>query len=143
MHPGRQLAVLGLVFIVLYLLVFFAGGAKGSFSDRLEPKLGLHLGGGPQATYIASQLGEPPTQEAMETAKEIIESRVNALGVSEAEVVIQGNNTIVVSLAGEADDQLKDLAQAANMRFRLLTGVTGDVAESAVNPAPPSAAPSA
>ncbi|MEV6301679.1 protein translocase subunit SecD [Actinoplanes sp. NPDC051861] len=143
MHPGRQLAVLGLVFVVLYLLVFFAGGAKGSFSDRLEPKLGLDLVGGTQATYIASQLGEPPTQEAMETAKEIIESRVNALGVSEAEVVIQGNNTIVVSLAGEADDQLKDLSQAANMRFRLLTGVTGDVAESAVNPASPSAAPSA
>ncbi|MFC7531297.1 protein translocase subunit SecD [Actinoplanes sp. GCM10030250] len=143
MHPGRQLAVLGLVFVVLYLLVFFAGGAKGSFSDRLEPKLGLDLIGGTQATYIASQQGAPPTREAMETAKEIIESRVNALGVSEAEVVIQGNNTIVVSLAGEADDQLKDLSQAANMRFRLLTGVTGDVAAAALNPAAPSPSASA
>jgi preprotein translocase subunit SecD len=142
MHPGRQLGVLGLVFVVLYLLVFFAGGAKGSFTDRLEPKLGLDLVGGTQATYIASQQGAPPTQEAMETARRIIESRVNALGVSEAEVVIQGNNTIVVSLAGEADDQLKDLSQAANMRFRLLTGTTIDVSAAALNPAPPSAAPS-
>ncbi|MFF0377807.1 protein translocase subunit SecD [Actinoplanes missouriensis] len=138
MHPGRQLGVLGLVFVVLYLLVFFAGGAKGSFTDRLEPKLGLDLVGGTQATYIASQQGEPPTPEAMETAREIIESRVNALGVSEAEVVIQGNNTIVVSLAGEADDQLKDLSQAANMRFRLLTGTTMDVSSAALNPASPS-----
>ncbi|MEU4427728.1 protein translocase subunit SecD, partial [Actinoplanes sp. NPDC024001] len=148
MHPGRQLAVLGLVFVVLYLAVFFAGGAKGSFTDRLEPKLGLDLVGGTQATYIASQQGEPPSQEAMQQAQEIIESRVNALGVSEAEVVIQGNNTIVVSLAGEAEDQLKDLSQAANMRFRLLTGVTGDVAATAVNPPAPTpsasgAAPSA
>lgn len=138
MHPGRQLGVLGLVFVVLYLLVFFAGGAKGSFTDRLEPKLGLDLVGGTQATYIASQQGAPPTQEAMETARQIIESRVNALGVSEAEVVIQGNNTIVVSLAGEAEDQLKDLSQAANMRFRLLTGTTMDVSSAALNPASPS-----
>ncbi|GLY06214.1 protein translocase subunit SecD [Actinoplanes sp. NBRC 101535] len=135
--------MLGLVFVVLYLAVFFAGGASGSFTDRLKPKLGLDLVGGTQATYIASQAGAPPTQEAMKTAQEIIESRVNALGVSEAEVVIQGNNTIVVSLAGEAEDQLKDLSQAANMRFRLLTGVTGDVSASALNPASPTPSASA
>jgi preprotein translocase subunit SecD len=141
MHPGRQLGVLGLVFVVLYLCVFFAAGASGSWKQRLEPKLGLDLVGGTQATYIASQQGGQPTPEAMERAREIIENRVNALGVSEAEVVIQGNNTIVVSLAGEAKEQLKSLGQAANMRFRLLTAVTGDVAASALNP--PSPTPSA
>jgi len=52
MHPGRQLAVLGLVFVVLYLLVFFGAGAKGSFSNRLHPQLGLDLVGGTQATYL-------------------------------------------------------------------------------------------
>ncbi|GAA1592213.1 hypothetical protein GCM10009828_016440 [Actinoplanes couchii] len=135
--------MLGLVFVVLYLLVFFGAGASGTWKDRLEPKLGLDLIGGTQATYIASQQGAPPTKEAMELAQEIIESRVNALGVSEAEVVIQGNNTIVVSLAGKADDQLKDLSKAANMRFRLLTGVTGDVASVALNPPSPSPSVSA
>ncbi|GAA4927513.1 hypothetical protein GCM10025331_08500 [Actinoplanes utahensis] len=134
--------MLGLVFLVLYLAVFFAADAKGSWKDRLEPKLGLDLIGGTQATYVASQLGQPPTTEAMKTAQEIIESRVNALGVSEAEVVIQGRDTIVVSLAGKAEDQLKDLSNAANMRFRLLTGVTGDVAESALNPTTPAPSPS-
>ena len=142
MHPGRQLAVLGLIFVVLYLLVFFAGGAKGSFTDRLEPKLGLDLVGGTQATYIASvQGGQTPSKESMERARDIIEERVNALGVSEAEVVIQGERNIVVSLAGEANDQLKDLSQAAQMRFRLVIGVAGDVSSVALNP--PSAAPSA
>ncbi|WP_436527800.1 protein translocase subunit SecD [Actinoplanes sp. HUAS TT8] len=138
MHPGRQLGVLGLIFVVLYLLVFFAGDAKGSFTERLKPKFGLDLVGGTQATYIATQAGGDPTQEAMDQARQIIENRVNALGVSEAEVVVQGRNTIVVSLAGKADDQLKDLGNAANMRFRLLIGTTGDVAASALNPASPS-----
>ncbi|HEX5204194.1 MAG TPA: protein translocase subunit SecD [Actinoplanes sp.] len=145
MHPGRQLGVLGLVFVVLYLLVFFAGGAKGGFTDRLHPKLGLDLVGGTQATYIASvQGGQVPSKESMEQAKNIIENRVNALGVSEAEVVVQGDRNIVVSLAGKADDQLKNLSQAAQMRFRLVIGATGDVSSTALNPpsAPASAAPS-
>ncbi|WP_433385632.1 protein translocase subunit SecD [Actinoplanes sp. CA-142083] len=144
MHPGRQLGVLGLVFVVLYLLVFFAGGAKGSFTDRLHPKLGLDLVGGTQATYIASvQGGQVPSKESMEQAKNIIENRVNALGVSEAEVVVQGDRNIVVSLAGKADDQLKNLSQAAQMRFRLVIGATGDVSSTALNPPSPSASASA
>jgi preprotein translocase subunit SecD len=142
MHPGRQLAVLGLVFVVLYLFVFFGAGAKGSFTERLHPKLGLDLVGGTQATYIASvQNGKVPSPESMQQAQKIMENRVNALGVSEAQVVIQGNDTIVVSLAGEAKDQLKDLSQAAQMRFRMVTQVTGDNSATAANP--PSAAPSA
>jgi len=145
MHPGRQLAVLGLVFVVLYLLVFFGAGATGSFANRLHPKLGLDLIGGTQATYQASLInGQVPPQASMEEARKIIESRVNALGVSEAEVVIEGNRNIVVSLAGEEEDQLKNVGQAAQMRFRLVLKATGDNAVTAANPptASPSAAPS-
>jgi preprotein translocase subunit SecD len=141
MHPGRHLAVLGLIFVVLYLLVFFGAGAKGSVSDRLHPKLGLDLIGGTQATYQASLInGQVPPQSSMEEARKIIESRVNALGVSEAEVVIEGNRNIVVSLAGEANDQLKNVGQAAQMRFRKVLKATGDVSATALNP--PAAAPS-
>ena len=142
MHPGRQLAVLGLVFVVLYLFVFFGGKATGGFTDRLKPKLGLDLVGGTQATYVASvQGGKVPSKDSMEQARAIIQKRVDALGVSEAEVVIQGDRNIVVSLAGHADDQLKNLSQAAQMRFRLVIGATGDVSNAALHPA--SAAPSA
>jgi preprotein translocase subunit SecD len=135
--------VLGLVFVILYLLVFFAAGAKGSFSDRVQPKLGLDLVGGTQATYQAQPQanGQLPTQQNMEEARKIIESRVNALGVSEAEVVIEGNRNIVVSLAGEAREQLKNIGQAAQMRFRMVLRATGDVSATALNP--PSVAPSA
>lgn len=134
--------MLGLIFVVLYLFAFFGSGASGSFTDRLHPKLGLDLVGGTQATYVASlQNGQAPSPDSMERSRTIIESRVNALGVSEAEVVVEGNRNIVVSLAGEADDQLKNVGQAAQMRFRKVLQATGDVAATAVNP--PSAAPSA
>ena len=135
--------MLGLIFVVLYLFVFFGSGTKGvGFADRLHPKLGLDLVGGTQATYVASvQGGKVPTKDSMEQARTIIQNRVDALGVSEAQVVIQGDRNIVVSLAGEAKDQLKDLAQAAQMRFRLVIGATGDVAQQALHPS--TATPSA
>jgi preprotein translocase subunit SecD len=142
MHPGRQLAVLGLVFVVLYLIVFFGAGASGSFTNRLHPKLGLDLVGGTQATYQAQPGpdGKLPSPENMEEARKIIDSRVNGLGVTEAEVVIEGNRNVVVSVAGEAKDQLKNVGQAAQMRFRKVLKATGDVSATALNP--PSAAPS-
>jgi preprotein translocase subunit SecD len=143
MHPGRQLAVLGLLFVILYAIVFFGAGAKGSWQDRLEPKLGLDLIGGTQATYVASLAGgQAPPQASMEEARKIIDQRVNALGVAEAEVVVEGNRNIVVSVAGEANDQLKNVGQAAQMRFRKVLKATGDNAAVAANPPAASAAPS-
>jgi preprotein translocase subunit SecD len=143
MRPGRQLAVLGLLFVVLYLFVFFGSGASGSVKDRLHPKLGLDLVGGTQVTYVASlENGKVPPQSSMQEAKRIIEERVNALGVSEAEVVIEGNQNIVVSKAGAADDALKDVGQAARMNFRKVIKATGDNSAAAVNPPAATPAPS-
>ncbi|MFI7599669.1 protein translocase subunit SecD [Actinoplanes sp. NPDC049681] len=145
-HPGRQLAVLGLLFAILYVLVFWGPGTKGlGYQDRLHPKLGLDLIGGTQATYVASLAnGQAPSRESMEESRKIIDQRVNALGVAEAEVVVEGNRNIVVSVAGEANDQLKNVGQAAQMRFRKVLKATGDTAAVAVNPpaVTPSAAPS-
>ncbi|MCW6010278.1 protein translocase subunit SecD [Micromonospora sp. CPCC 205371] len=126
MRPGRQLAVLGLIFVVLYLLVFFAG-ASGSFADRLHPRLGLDLIGGSRVTYTASTMdGKDPSADSLEEARQIIEARANAYGVSEAEVVTEGNSNIVVSLAGESNDALAELGEAAELRFRKVLKVTTD-----------------
>ncbi|MEV4763120.1 protein translocase subunit SecD [Micromonospora chokoriensis] len=139
MRPGRQLAVLGFIFVVLYLLVFFAGGASGSFKDRLEPRLGLDLIGGTRVTLEATNSvdGKPPTAENLEEARQIIESRVNAFGVAEAEVVTEGNRNIVISLPGENRD-LTDVGSAAELRFRkVLKAADG----SGTIAAPPAATP--
>ncbi len=120
-RPGRQLAVLGLLFVVLYLMVFFLNVPKGgsSFHDRLQPRLGLDLIGGTQVTYEAQMpTGVAPPPESLEEARAIIEQRVNALGVSEAEVVVEGDRNIVVSKAGEDAEALREVGQAAQLRFR-------------------------
>ncbi|MBX7267925.1 protein translocase subunit SecD [Micromonospora sp. Llam7] len=119
MRPGRQLAVLGGIFVVLYLLVFFSGGASGGWKDRLEPRLGLDLVGGTRLTLEATNTldGRAPTAENLERARQIIESRVNAYGVAEAEVVTEGDRNIVISLPGENRD-LNEVGSAAELRFR-------------------------
>ncbi|MFG1675821.1 protein translocase subunit SecD [Micromonospora sp. NPDC049282] len=145
MRPGRQLAVLGFIFVVLYLLVFFSGGASGGWKDRLEPRLGLDLIGGTRLTLEATNTvdGKPPTSANLEEARQIIESRVNAYGVAEAEVVTEGNRNIVISLPGQNRD-LTDVGSAAELRFRkVLKATDGSGAAAAPAPSPSaSAAPS-
>lgn len=139
MRPGRQLAVLGFIFVVLYLLVFFSG-ASGSLKDRLEPRLGLDLIGGTRVTLEATNSvdGQPPTAENLEEARQIIESRVNAFGVAEAEVVTEGNRNIVISLPGENRD-LTDVGSAAELRFRKVIKAADGSGTAAVPP--PAATP--
>ncbi|MFI6823971.1 protein translocase subunit SecD [Micromonospora sp. NPDC050187] len=142
MRPGRQLAVLGAIFVVLYLLVFFAGGASGGWKDRLEPKLGLDLVGGTRLTLEATNSvdGGPPSAESLEEARTIIDNRVNALGVAEAEVVTEGDRNIVISLPGENRD-LSEVGTAAELRFRKVLKVA-DGSGAAATPPPATPAPS-
>ncbi|MGW5670622.1 protein translocase subunit SecD [Micromonospora sp. NPDC003776] len=142
MRPGRQLAVLGLIFVVLYLLVFFSGGASGGWKDRLEPRLGLDLIGGTRLTLEATNSldGKPPTAANLEEARQIIESRVNAYGVAEAEVVTEGNRNIVISLPGENRD-LTNVGNPAELRFRkVLKATDGSGAAAAPAPSPSASA---
>jgi preprotein translocase subunit SecD len=137
MHPGRQIAILAGIFVILYSLVFFAG-ANGSVQDRLHPKLGLDLVGGTRMTLQATTNdGQPPSAESLNQARDIIEQRVNARGVSEAEVVTEGNRNIVVSLPGENAD-LSGISQTAELRFRKVLDVTNGT-----GPAPAAPTPSA
>ncbi|GAA0371834.1 protein translocase subunit SecD [Micromonospora gifhornensis] len=149
MRPGRQLAVLGGILVVLYLLVFFAGGASGGWKDRLEPRLGLDLVGGTRLTLEATNTldGRAPTADNLEQARQIIESRVNAYGVAEAEVVTEGDRNIVVSLPGENRD-LTEIGSAAELRFRKVlkivdgSGAIPSPAPSPSDSADPAATPS-
>jgi preprotein translocase subunit SecD len=134
MRPGRQLAVLAGIFVVLYLLVFFAGNASGSFTDRLAPKLGLDLVGGTRMTLEATSLNnQPPTAANLEEARTIINNRVNGLGVAEAEVVTEGNRNIVISLPGQSRD-LSQVGNPAELRFRKVLKATNGSDPSAAQP---------
>ncbi|MBO0870707.1 MAG: protein translocase subunit SecD, partial [Micromonosporaceae bacterium] len=107
---SRYLLVLVIILIGLYALVFLTGNKSAS------PKLGLDLRGGTSMTLSAVNQagGQAPTAERLNTARSIIANRVDASGVSEAEVVISGNKNIVVNVAkGMNEDELRRLVQPA------------------------------
>ncbi|WP_027343437.1 protein translocase subunit SecD [Hamadaea tsunoensis] len=140
MRPGRQLAVLAGLFVLLYLIVFLGG--SGSWHNRLHPRLGLDLVGGLQMTLEAQ--GKAPSSTELEQARQIIEDRVNGYGVAEAEVVTESNKNIVISIPGNDSTNLNDVGQPAQMYFRKVLNVTQDYADAlAAATASPSASTSA
>ena len=92
----------------------------GSFDKDLKIQLGLDLVGGVQALLEADL---PPdvevTKENMQTARRIIEDRVNGLGVSEAVVQIAGDRRILVELPGQRDPEqaLSTIKDTALLEF--------------------------
>lgn len=90
-------------------LVFFTGDRSAS------PKLGIDLQGGTRITLVPQ--GEEPTQEQLSQAREILEGRVNGMGVSGAEVVADGN-TLVITVPGEDASQAQAVGQTSQLLFR-------------------------
>ncbi|HET9140411.1 protein translocase subunit SecD [Actinophytocola sp.] len=115
-RPGRYLAIFLFIVVLLYGLVF------GTGNHQATPKLGIDLQGGTRVTLTArTENGQDPSQESLDTARRIIEARVNGIGVSGAEVVLDGNQ-IVITVPGEGGDQAKALGQTAKLYFREVIG---------------------
>ncbi len=130
--PWRNLAIFAGVVAVLYSLVFFTGGG------RLAPKLGIDLQGGTRVTLTARTVdGGPPPQESLDQARQIIEQRVNDIGVSGAEVTLDGRN-LIVTVPGDNGDQARTLGQTAKLYFR---PVIGEVPAGLPAPSPGGPAP--
>lgn len=111
-RPGRYLGIFVLIVVVLYSLVFFTGGGKPT------PKLGIDLQGGTRVTLTArTPDGSTPSKDSLNQARQIIEKRVNGIGVSGTEVILDGSN-IVITVPGEQGDQAKKLGQTAKLGFR-------------------------
>ncbi|WP_205323650.1 protein translocase subunit SecD [Glycomyces sp. YM15] len=116
--------------LILVLALLWVAALAGSGWKFPTPKLGLDLQGGLSMTLSAYQQGsdEPPSPETMEQARQIIENRVNSTGVSEPEVFIEGNENIVVNVAGNDIDEeaLRDVGAPAELRFRIVTNSVAD-----------------
>jgi preprotein translocase subunit SecD len=139
-RPVRYLAIFVAIVAALYCLVFFTGNRSPT------PKLGIDLQGGTRVTLTArTPNGAAPSAESLKLARTIIENRVNGIGVSGSEVIIDGQN-LVITVPGDDGGQAKSLGQTAQLYFR---GVVNEVAASAqpapatppTTPAPGSAAP--
>ncbi|AQP49238.1 protein-export membrane protein SecD [Tessaracoccus aquimaris] len=82
-----------------------------------SPKLGLDLQGGQTITLSATNRSVP--MDSLELARDIIQQRVDGLGVGEASVAIQGDRNIVVSAPNVDRDDLAELVGAtAQLAFR-------------------------
>jgi preprotein translocase subunit SecD len=111
-HPARYLTVFLILLIGAYLLVFLTG------DKRADAKLGIDLQGGTRVTLTArTPDGTRPTREALSQAQQIISARVNGLGVSGSEVIVDGDN-LVITVPGSDSSEARNLGQTARLYIR-------------------------
>jgi preprotein translocase subunit SecD len=122
-RPGRTLALFLAAIVALYALVTLIGITADKGDDNpWHPKLGLDLEGGTRITFEAkAESGGGVTADKLEQARDIIDQRVNASGVAEAEVTTQGGDQIIVEIPGEKRANIVDeVGKTAQLRFRLV-----------------------
>ncbi|ARG60443.1 protein-export membrane protein SecD [Mycobacterium kansasii] len=133
-HPARYLSVFLVLLIGVYLLVFLTGDKKAT------PKLGIDLQGGTRVTLTArTPDGTAPSRQALNQAQQIISARVNGLGVSGSEVVVDGDN-LVITVPGNDGNEARNLGQTARLYIRpVLNSMPAQPAQE--EPKPPAGTP--
>ena len=129
---ARTLVGFGVVVAMLFGLMALTG--------TWVPRLGLDLRGGTTITLTArTSDGNSPPRENLETARTIIQQRVDSLGVGEASVTVQGNDQIEVAAPNVNSDELVALVGAtARLNFRPVIAVQ-EVTPPTTTPTTPSA----
>lgn len=103
------LIIIGVVICLLF---------KPLFSNL---KFGLDLQGGFEVLYEVESIdGSRMTSEKMNSTYKTLIKRIDSLGVSEPEIILEGNNRIRVKLAGveNEDEARKQLSTVATLSFR-------------------------
>jgi preprotein translocase subunit SecD len=103
---------------VLVVIGISLGSFAAVFAASWSPRLGLDLAGGVAVVYTAE--GNHITTAEMNETVNILNLRVNGLGVSGAQVQTTGTNQISVSIPGvtNAQEVLKQIGQTARLYFR-------------------------
>lgn len=127
-------AVIVLLAVILSILYLWK-----PWSDQPSIRPGLDLQGGLRIV-LQAEGDEAPTPEDMQTARSVIENRINEFGVAEPTVTTSGTNRIVVEIPGitaEEQDVARDLiGQQAILEFRLVkAGAAGASLEDLEEPA--------
>ena len=113
----RSLTWLGVIVVVL--LGTLTAGVLFSNATWL-PKLALDLEGGTQIILAPQvQNGQAIEQQQLDQAVSIIRQRIDASGISEAQISTEGSRNIVVSLPGKPDEAtLNRVKSSARLDFR-------------------------
>jgi preprotein translocase subunit SecD len=129
----RSLAWLLAIVVILGVLL---GAGTLFWGWKWAPQLGLDLQGGTEI-ILTPQLaaGKTPTQDELNQAVSIIRQRVDAAGVSEAEISTQGVQNIVVSIPGTPDEAtLKRIQASAKLDFRAVLLTSAAAPSASVSP---------
>ena len=106
--------------IAVFVIVLIAAIAL-SFSPLMKNlQLGLDLQGGAEVVLQAiPEEGKTITAEDMSQLKEVIRNRVDNLGVSEPIIQLEGDDRIIVQLAGvdNPDEAISLIGQTAKLEF--------------------------
>ena len=111
--------LLALLVVILALGGLAAGLTKWA-DGGLAPRLGLDLEGGTEMVLQPVLVGnEQVAPGQVDQAVDIIRQRIDANGVSEAEIATQGGKNIVVSIPGTpTNEQLEAIRKPSQLRFR-------------------------
>ena len=127
--------LLALLVIVLSLGAL-AGGLSAWGDGSTTPRLGLDLEGGTEMVLEpVLENNQQVSSGQIDQAVDIIRQRIDANGVSEAEIATQGGKNIVVSIPGTpTTEQLDAIRKPSQLRFRpVFVQAYGDPG-AAVNP---------
>jgi SecD/SecF fusion protein len=113
----RNAFVLAIVIGLALLSLLVVAGVPGTSVKPKKTRLGLDLKGGVELTYLGKATAQSKvTPESLDRAIQIMEKRVNQLGVAEPEIQRAGENQINVALpdvsnAARAQEQVGKTAQ--------------------------------
>jgi len=132
--------------LITVALVGLLTGAHQWGDARWTPKLGLDLEGGTQMILEPRLTGASTVSaEQIDQARDIIVQRVDAGGISGAEVTTQGGRNIVVSIPGTpTESTLNAIRRSSQMQFRPVLAIAdGVLAPTPTDSASPTVDPSA
>ena len=117
------------VFVIIAVVVLWVisiTGTPKTESIKEAMKYGLDINGGVYVELEADTTGlsEKRTNEVMQQTKEVMEKRVNAMGVSEATVSIEGKNRLRIEMPGvkDAEEAIAQIGRTAKLRFTTADG---------------------
>ncbi|NLY81232.1 MAG: protein translocase subunit SecF [Clostridiales bacterium] len=115
-------AVIAVVLIGWYITVFGAGSFK-NIGDQM--KYGLDINGGVYVVMEAqTDIKGSDLDRLMQETKSVLENRVNAMGISESTVTIEGKDRLRIELPGveNASDAIEQIGKTAQLNFYLADG---------------------
>jgi SecD/SecF fusion protein len=126
----RVKKILSIVIIAVVVIGWYAScfglGSINNLKDSL--KYGLDIDGGVYVVLKADtgNMSDAKVKKVMDQTKEVLNRRVNAMGVSEASVSVEGKNRLRVEMPGvkDAKQAINRIGKTAKLRFTLADGTT-------------------